>query len=188
MLSLARRRRIKHQGQRVPASLPVQPSANSYSTDVPTLTPKLITGQAALEKHSVHEDAVDHKDFYNDKLAGNGHALSVYQSQVPEHVKNEFFKTSKAHWDSLRSFILNILPTYLHASGFIGGVVPGEDDFHVAAWLARIAAASGAKEAGEGIQLMQKEVGSPIPMKVVSYWNAWAQRESWAKVYGSGLH
>jgi len=103
-------------------------------------------------------------------------------------VKNDFFNKSKAHWAALRTFILDILPEYLPNSGFIGGVRPGEDDFHVAAWLARIACVSGAKKTEEGLKELKKEVGVPIPEKVAQYWNAWGQRESWKKVYQNGLH
>jgi hypothetical protein len=103
-------------------------------------------------------------------------------------VKNDFFEQSKAHWDALRSFILDILPAYLPNGGFIGGVKPGEDDFHVAAWLARIASVSGAKKTEEGMNELEKEVGMPIPEKVAKYWNVWVQRESWKKVYQDGLH
>jgi len=79
----------------------------------------------------VTEDAAAYKEFY-DKLASNTHVLSIYQFKVTDDVKNGFFELSKAHWD-LRSFILDILPAYLPNSGFIGGVKPGEDNFHVAA-------------------------------------------------------
>jgi hypothetical protein len=103
-------------------------------------------------------------------------------------VKIGFFEQSKAHWDAVRSFILNILPAYLPNSGFVGGVKPGEDDFHVAAWLARIASARGAKKTEQGLKELEKEVGMSVPEKVAKYWNAWAQRESWKTVYQDGLH
>jgi hypothetical protein len=129
-----------------------------------------------------------YKDFYVNKLAGIGHVLSIYKSKAPDHVKNGFFEQSKAHWDALRTFILDILPAHLPNNEFIGGPEPGEDDFHVAAWLVRIAAASGAEKPEQGLKELEKEVGKPIPEKVATYWNAWAQRESWKKVYQGGLH
>lgn len=144
--------------------------------------------QNALDKHSVHEDAVEHAAFYEEKLTSNGQVLAIYQSKVPEAVKNGFFEKSKKHWESLRSFIVEVLPGYLPDHGFIGGAQPGEDDFHVAAWLARIAAASGAKQTEQGLQALKKELGSEVPDKVASYWNAWSERESWKGVYGSALH
>lgn len=146
------------------------------------------TGQESLEKHCATEGAAAYKNFYDNKLADNGHILAIYQSSVSSSIKNEFFKKSKSHWDAIRSFILDILPTYLPESGFIGGTRPGEDDFHVAAWLARIAFVSGAEEAGHGLKELEKEVGSPIPMKVAKYYRNWVQRESWKKVYADGLH
>jgi len=144
--------------------------------------------QDALDRHSATENAAAHKEFYDNKLAENGHVLSIYQSKVADSVKNDFFEQSKAHWDALRSFILDILPAYLPNSGFIGGAKPGEDDFHVAAWLTRIAAASGAKKAEQGLNELEREVGMPTPEKVAKYWNAWAERESWKMVYQDGLH
>ncbi|KIM85418.1 hypothetical protein PILCRDRAFT_778214 [Piloderma croceum F 1598] len=148
----------------------------------------LANRQKALDKYSVTEDAAVHKEFYDNKLAGNAHVLSIYQSKVTDDVKNGFFEQSKAHWDALRSFILDILPAHLPNSGFIGGAKPGEDDFHVAAWLARIASVSGAKRTEEGFEELEKEVGVPIPERVAKYWNAWIQRESWKMVYQDGLH
>jgi hypothetical protein len=75
-------------------------------------------------------------------------------------VKNDFFDNSKAHRDGLRSCILVILPGYLPSGGrFIGGAEPGEDDFHVAAWLARIASV-GAEKTEQGLGELEKEASS----------------------------
>ncbi|KZP16757.1 hypothetical protein FIBSPDRAFT_865507 [Athelia psychrophila] len=152
----------------------------------------LANRQSALEKHSAHEDGADHKDFYDSKIQGNGHVLSIYQSKTSPSAKENFFAMSTAHWDKLRKFILEDLRDDLPAQGFLGGDVPGEADFHVAAWLARIAAAGGAKKTEDGLKMLQNEVGpeaeSPIPDNVASYWNAWVKRESWAQVYGQDLH
>lgn len=133
-------------------------------------------------------DSANHRAFYDRKLAVNSQVLAIYQSKVPDDIKNGFFKKSEAHWKALRSFILDILPSHLPENGFIGGGRPGEDDFHAAAWLARIAAAGGAKETQQGLIELEKEVGKPIPVKVANYWNSWAERESWKMVYGNGLH
>ena len=76
------------------------------------------------------------------------------------------------------------MPGYLPESGLIGGERPGEDDFHVGAWLARIVSTTGGKE----VSALEAELGQPVPPKVVSYWNAWSERDSWKKVYAQGLH
>lgn len=136
----------------------------------------------------MHKDAADFGGFYKEKIASNGELLAIYQSEVPEAAKKGFFEKSKRHWESLRSFITEVLPEYLPEHGFIGGVQPGEDDFHVAAWLARIAVSSGAKQTNEGLQALEKEFSTEIPEKVASYWNAWGERQSWKEVYEGALH
>ena len=85
-------------------------------------------------------------------------------------------------------FIKDILPGYLPDSGFIGGERPGEDDFHVAAWLARIAATLGGDAGKDGVHALEKELGVPVPDKVANYWAAWSERESWKITYREGLH
>lgn len=61
------------------------------------------------------------------------------------------------------------------------------DDYHVCAWLTRVAASVGAKSKDDSLVALEKAFGEPILPKVVSYWGAWTERPSWAKVY-SALH
>ncbi|KAG2117790.1 uncharacterized protein F5147DRAFT_750526 [Suillus discolor] len=145
--------------------------------------------QSALEKHSATSQSADYREFYHTKIAENGKVLSIYQSKAPENVKNSFFEFSRAHWDTLKAFILEELPDMLPEGGFLGGDKPGEDDFHLAAWLARIVfVAGGADSSKDGIRAIEKELGKPTPEKVVSYWTAWSKRKSWQEVYANGLH
>lgn len=103
-------------------------------------------------------------------------------------MKAGFFEKSKAHTDSVSSFLYEVLPEHLPNSGFLGGARPGEADFHVGAWLARIAAVSGAKQSDEGLQTLEKAFGKAVFESVALYWNAWIYRASWNKVYAAGLH
>jgi len=47
--------------------------------------------------------------------------------------------------------------------------VPDEDDFHVAAWLAKITAASGAKKYDNGPKILQQQFKAPLPDNVATY-------------------
>ena len=113
---------------------------------------------------------------------------AVYTSSADAATIEGFITRSVQHMDSVKSFILNELPALLPSSGFIEGSVPGEADFHVAAWIARIALICGAGKTEEGTAALEKELGQDVPEKVVAYWNAWAARESWKEVYANGLH
>jgi len=145
--------------------------------------------QIALEKHSKRPEAAPFKSFYDAKIPGNGGVLAIYKGEAPEEAKQAFFKQSQTHWETISSFILNDLPGILPESGFLGGAEPGEDDFHLGAWLARLANAAGQKEVDkEGYKALEKETKKPIPSKVAAYWAAWSERPSWKKVYANGLH
>lgn len=84
-------------------------------------------------------NAAQHKAFYDSKLASNGFLLSVYQGTTPDYDKQTFFQRSKSHWNNLKQFISEELVKLLSDTTFFGGDNPGEDDFHLAAWLAQIA-------------------------------------------------
>ncbi|PSR72393.1 hypothetical protein PHLCEN_2v11736 [Hermanssonia centrifuga] len=141
--------------------------------------------QNALEKYSALPEGAKFKDFYTEKLEANGGVLKIYKGEVPSA---DFFNTSTTHWQTIVGYIQNDLPTILPESGFIGGAEPGEDDFHIGAWLARVAWVSGADKEEEGYKALEKELKAPVPEKVVSYWKAWSARASWKKVYAETLH
>ena len=141
-----------------------------------------------MEKNSVLPDAAAFKEFYDAKKAGNGGILAIYKGAVPEDAKQQFFKQSDAHWQNIAVFITEELPAVLPESGFLGGETPGEDDFHLAAWLARIAFLAGGANDKDGYKALEKETKEPIPAKVAAYWQAWVERPSFKKVYQNGLH
>jgi len=144
--------------------------------------------QAALEKYA--PTAPEFSEFYTEKLKSNGFLNGVYsQTGASEQVKTIWFTKSGNAWAAIRKFILEDIPAVLPASGYIGGEVPGEDDFHLAAWLARLALLTGATPGTEGVLTLKKELdGAEVPEKIVVYWALWAQTPAWQVVYKDGLH
>lgn len=71
---------------------------------------------------------------------------------------------------------------------FFGGEDPGEDDFHLAAWLTRIAFVAGGGKEQDGVPALENGLGIKLHPKVSAYWGAWSVRKSWQEVYASGLH
>lgn len=143
------------------------------------------TGQNALLKYAASPEGAEFKDFYDAKIAGNGALHKLYQGGVPN---DEFHAKSTSHWDAIVKLILTDLNDALPESGFIGGAEPGEDDFHVGAWLTRVAWVAGATHDHEGINALEKELKGPVPPKVAAYWRAWLVRPSFKKVYEKTLH
>ncbi|KZT42559.1 hypothetical protein SISSUDRAFT_1116836 [Sistotremastrum suecicum HHB10207 ss-3] len=143
--------------------------------------------QEALEKYAPTAPP-ELKSFYDAKLAGNGALNSFYAGTASDDAKAAFFTQSQGHWASLKEFILKTLPGYLPSSGFIAGEKPGEADFHVGAWIARIGAVVGGSPDSKGVLALEKELGEPVPARVQAYWAAWSERESWKQLYKDGLH
>ncbi|KAJ7666404.1 hypothetical protein B0H17DRAFT_950902 [Mycena rosella] len=144
--------------------------------------------QGALEKYAADPEGAPFKAFYEAKLAQNGGGLAISNGTAPEEAKAGFFAMSTAHFAAIKAALYEILPGVLPASGFIGGATPGEDDFHVGAWLTRILLTCGAKSADDALAALAAAHGAPAPASVAAYWGAWTARPSWTKVYGSGLH
>uniref|UniRef100_A0A0W0GBG9 GST N-terminal domain-containing protein n=1 Tax=Moniliophthora roreri TaxID=221103 RepID=A0A0W0GBG9_MONRR len=143
--------------------------------------------QDALNKFSASIEATPFKAFYEAKIAANDSVLSIYKSEAPDAAKEEFFKRSQVHFDTIAAFVNQDLPNYLPVSGFIGGEEPGEDDFHLGAWIARIVATLGAQTSEEATQAVERSYGKSLPEKVAVYWRVWVSRPSWKKVYAKGL-
>ncbi|KAJ6535138.1 hypothetical protein B0H19DRAFT_1223049 [Mycena capillaripes] len=129
--------------------------------------------QVALEKYAADPAAAAFKDFYEPRLTANGALLAIYRREAPAEAQAAFFAKSKEHFDAVRSALLAVYPALLPANGFIGGAEPGEDDFHMIAWITRIAWTA---------------YGEPVPDAMAAYWRAWIQRPSWKKVYAETLH
>jgi len=169
---------------------------NREQTDEETLAAKakgfvmqfLSNRQAALERHSATPEGAPHKEFYEGKIKANGGILAIYQGKASEAGKQAFIQGSQGHLNGIGEFIVETLPGYLEPGPFMGGDKPGEDDFHLAAWLTRIGAAVGATGPQDVIRAMEKAFGKSIPEKVVKYWAAWTERPSWKTVYAAGIH
>jgi hypothetical protein len=114
--------------------------------------------------------------------------LAIFKGAAPAEHKAGFFAKSQAHFDSVKGAVFELLPTFLPGAGFIGGETPGEDDFHVIAWLTRIAETVGAKSGDGALAAFEAAYEKPVPAKVAAYWTAWIARPSWQKVYAGGLH
>ena len=119
----------------------------------------------------------------------NGGLLAIYNGQVPDEAKQGLFQDGVARWETISSFLTTELPATLPDSGpFLGGETPGEDDFHLGAWIARVAFLTGGTPDKEGYKALEKETKGPVPAKIAAYWAAWAERPSFQKVYANGLH
>jgi hypothetical protein len=144
-----------------------------------------------LEELIAGSDYAKYKDFYDAKAKANGGLKAIYEGKVPNEVKDGFFKQSQDHFARISAILYEYLPSILPEQGFLGGEEPGEDDFHVAAWVTRITATVGAQKIGDdGPAFLEKSHGNgnSLPPKVTAYWKSWEARESWKKVYASGFH
>ncbi|KAG8900627.1 hypothetical protein FRB99_005940 [Tulasnella sp. 403] len=147
--------------------------------------------QEALLKYA--PTAPEFASFYEAKIKANGYLNDVYTPGASEELKNGWFTHSQKVWDSIRAFILNDIPAVLPDQGengaYIGGATPGEEDFQLAAWLARIALLTGATPAPDGAATLKAELGgAEVPEKIIKYWQLWSGTEAWKKVYAHGLH
>jgi hypothetical protein len=109
---------------------------------------------------------------------------------APPDVVRQFIARSNIHWKNVSRFVSTDLPVYLPDSGFIGGDKPGEDDFHLAVWLARTVAVLGGTPDKNGVKALEKELGGSetVPQKVQNYWKLWSGRDSWKTQYNKALH
>jgi len=130
----------------------------------------------------------DLKAYYKPKLQTIWYLNCIY-NDAPAAEVDAFINKSVGHWQGIHFFILRTLFDYLPESGFVESPEnPGEADFHLAAWLARIALLCGSGNTAMGKEMLEKELGQKLPERVATYWDAWAGRESWGRVYADGLH
>ncbi|KAH9957533.1 hypothetical protein BC827DRAFT_1270230 [Russula dissimulans] len=78
-------------------------------------------------------------------------------------------KTSTALSDDIKGFIVVALPAAIDRGPFIAGAESEVDDFHVAAWLVRIAYVVGAQKSDEGVSALERRF-RPIPHKIKVFW------------------
>ncbi|KAL1718388.1 hypothetical protein EV715DRAFT_291218 [Schizophyllum commune] len=149
--------------------------------------------QRALEQQSARPEGAPYKDFYGAKKASNGEFLAIVDGSTPSDVKEAFFDKAKVLHGNIRSFIYEELPRVVpnpntDSDLFLSGDLPGEADFHLAAWLARIFSTCGAEQVEDVSEKAKAAFGGPLPPSVLAYWSAWVAKPSWGKVYGQGLH
>jgi hypothetical protein len=144
------------------------------------------TGQKVLER--VRPIAPPElKDFYDQKYKANSGLVAIFAEGASSETTAPWFKLSQANWDAVGNFITQVLPPYLPEQGLIGGDAPNEADYHVGAYLARIAGVLGAKSEKGAASSFAVFTGE-VPAKVSQYWDTWIVRPSWETVYQGGLH
>jgi hypothetical protein len=131
-------------------------------------------------------EAQANKPFYDKRIASLSSLYAILNGQAQNEVKRAYFSNSAALWDSILVFTVDRLPAAIAEGPFIGGPRPGVDDYHVGAWLARIATLLGAEKSEGGVSALEKGFG-PLPEKVKAYWAAWIARDSWVKAYPDNL-
>jgi glutathione S-transferase len=135
-----------------------------------------------VKRYAATPEAQVNKPFYDKSIASIAGLHAILNGQAPDEVKQGFFSKSTTHWDNIKAFTLETLPAAISEGPFIAGARPGVDDFHVAAWLARIAFLLGAQKSEEGVAALEKTFGT-LPEKVKAFWAAWIARDSWVKAY-----
>jgi len=135
-----------------------------------------------LKRYAASPEGQAYKSLYDGQIAKISGFEALLNGQAPDEAKQDFFAKSTALWDGIKEFIIVTLPGAIADGPFIAGAEPGVDDFHVAAWLARIASVVGAQKSDEGVSALEKRFG-PIPQKVKVLWDAWIKRDSWVKAY-----
>ena len=112
--------------------------------------------------------------------------MAIYGGGAPAEKVEPYFKRSQANWDAVANFVTVVLPKYLPEDGFTGGAIPGEADYHLGAWLARIAGVLGAQNEPDAWKSFT--AFGEVPASVSQYWKKWQARNSWSVVYKDGLH
>jgi hypothetical protein len=129
------------------------------------------------------------KDMYDAKIAGHEIVVGVYGGTAPAAAKDGFVGASHALHGAVKTMLYETLPGAIGTGPFVAGAAPGEDDFHVLAWLARTALCAGAQTVDDAPTALEKTFGAPPPEKIVALLQAWAPRESFKYTYPEGkLH
>jgi hypothetical protein len=141
-----------------------------------------LAGLGYLKRYAMTPEGQAHKSFYDQRIAAISGLYALLNGQASDEVKQSSFSATTALWDAIKAFTVETLPAAIAEGPFIGGDRPGVDDFHVGAWLARIASVLGAQNSDAGVSVLEKAFG-PLPEKVKVFWSAWIVRDSWVKTY-----
>jgi hypothetical protein len=142
----------------------------------------LFVGLGPLKKYAASQEGQAHKTFYDEKIASVSRDHALLNGYATREDKQGYFAASTDLWIAIKAFVVETLPAGITVGPFISGAHPGVDDFHVGAWIARIAFVLGAQKSEEGVAVLEKNFG-PLPEKVKAYWGAWITRDSWVKTY-----
>ncbi|KAI0032120.1 hypothetical protein K488DRAFT_86154 [Vararia minispora EC-137] len=112
--------------------------------------------------------------------------LAVYHLKAPEEARTQYYATSLANRNAARAMIYETLPSAIAEGPFVGGATPGEDDFHVIAWLIRSALVSGAEKTEQAAESLEKRFGAPLPEQIKKLLAAWEPREGFKSTYAEG--
>ncbi|KAJ7491379.1 hypothetical protein B0H11DRAFT_2156494 [Mycena galericulata] len=140
------------------------------------------SGQVVLEKYVSDPSKAAFKDFYKPQLVENTGLLAIYEHKGPPDAQARFFAQSQVHWVAVRSALFEAFPALCQAA------TPGEDDFHMIAWLTRIAFLAGANSGADRLRAFENEYGAPVPENVAMYWQSAIESPSWKKVYNGIPH
>ncbi len=131
-------------------------------------------------------EAEPHRELHDKQLGKISGLDALFSGTAPDEAKQGFYTASTQLWESIKVFTVETLPGAITEGPFIAGAVPGVDDYHVGAWIARIAFVSGAQKSDDGIVALEQRFDR-VPEKVQAYWKAWIVRESWKKTYADGV-
>ncbi|BEI82183.1 hypothetical protein CcaverHIS002_0300510 [Cutaneotrichosporon cavernicola] len=131
-------------------------------------------------------------DFILAKQKFNGTLLSFYTGNPDEATRQKIYADANGQWKSAGEFIRGEVTHILRKTpgSYLGGAsTPGEADYHLITWLARIitdAGGAAGSVSGEAFAALQKRIGpEPIDPVVAGYWDGWTQRPSFKKL---GVH
>ncbi|CED82313.1 Thioredoxin-like fold [Phaffia rhodozyma] len=134
--------------------------------------------QQALEKYA-KSSPPEFKNFYEEKIKYNSYFVKIYSGEASDEELKEYYAKGKKLWSNIGSFLSGDLVKFLQndrKGTFFAGNTPGEVDFHVIAWLARIITSGG------GVEGVEKLTGKPLDKSVKGYYESWTSRESFKKL------
>lgn len=143
--------------------------------------------QKALDKFAPSAPE-EFKSFLEKKQKDNQQLLDFYNGNPDDAAKQQHYAATKEMWRSAGIVIRGVLTQAIQKNGgtYAGGDKPGEADFHIITWLARMATNAGVEpgaSASEAIgKLRDYTGGHAIDPSVEKYWDAWSKRDSFKKI------
>ncbi|KAL1413633.1 hypothetical protein Q8F55_001411 [Vanrija albida] len=148
----------------------------------------LANRQKALEAFAPDAPA-EFKAFLEGKQRANGHLLEFFTGNPDQEARTALYTSAQQLWDHAGQFIRGEVTHLLKKSNgsYLNGQEPGEADYHLITWLARIITNAGVQPnsiSGVALKAVQERTGGQeIDPVVAGFWDSWTQRESF-KVNG----